>query len=364
MKNYFVFQNEEQIIDELKLKYNIENLPDGKTLFLTPLDDKKLDNFINLNELILKLKEKKNEDGNKYYKDITIKTYERLNIKLLDLIYAQEWIDRNKLPLIYYKDYEKIINYINNTNNLSLNEKKCIINAFIIFYKEIFTYNKNDIVLEKYEKLFNYLCEKQNIIRLNRQPTENEIKNKTSKKEIKDELDLYLKYFKLDEPYSNEDIKLLLLALYYYMPPIRQHEYINCLVNGLSDDKNDNYIDWTNNKFIINNHKTQRIYKGKNLDIPLELMEIIKKIINKIPNADYLLCKKDGTKNTSSNISHIFASIFSNNDKTITNNIVRKSIISETLLNCDIDTQINLANACSHNSNTQFRDYAIYNRKQ
>lgn len=364
MKFYYVFSDEnDSILNHIDLNYDKLVLPDGKTVVLTK---KKLESEldeVDLSDAIQKIRERKYESGVLVYKESSVKIFERNNSKLLNLVYGNDWIDRTKLPLKYYKDYDKLLTYLNN-NKLSNNECMGMLKAFMAFSRVLLNNDslENKYILDKYDKRLKYYKNVDMANRVNRDLSEKEINNKVSRKDVADMFNLYFNSFKDDDAYSNQDIKLLLLGFYHYLPPLRQNEIINCLAWGSSDNKEDNYIDWDNKKLVVRNHKTYQTYSNKVIDLPEELLSLINRVRSKIPGGKYLLCRHNGAKNESSNVSHIIASIFSVHNKRVTCNILRKCLISERIKDASADEKAKLASICGHNTTTQYIDYGVYNR--
>lgn len=121
--------------------------------------------------------------------------------------------------------------------------------------------------------------------------TDNEKTNWISQKEIKnkyDELIEEAKYIKGKITKEDYDIilKIMVLSLYTLIPPRRNKDYQDMyIVKGeLKDnDMNKNYLLLDKNKFIFNNYKTKGTYKSQEIDIPKELMRVIKYYITKHP---------------------------------------------------------------------------------
>lgn len=107
----------------------------------------------------------------------------------------------------------------------------------------------------------------------------------------------------------------LVLSLYVLIPP-RRNDYLKMLIllEPTEMNKEYNYLDVKNKKFIFNNYKTAGTYKEQTIDIPKELMDVInlylkfrKDKVNLMP----FLVKPDGTAFESINaITRILNKIF------------------------------------------------------
>ncbi len=79
----------------------------------------------------------------------------------------------------------------------------------------------------------------------------------------------------------------LVLALYTYLPPRRNMDYqdMKVVLGGLTKDspKNVNYLDMFKNQFVFNRYKTAGATGQQIVDIPEELMEVIKEYLRVHP---------------------------------------------------------------------------------
>jgi len=95
---------------------------------------------------------------------------------------------------------------------------------------------------------------------------------------------------------------LLLSSFYIYLEPRRsEYLYLRLSTNSIYPDMNYNYIDIKQKKLIFNNYKTKSTYGQQTLNIPDELMKIIKLYLkhNKIGNNENIFdfkTKSDITK--------------------------------------------------------------------
>ena len=91
--------------------------------------------------------------------------------------------------------------------------------------------------------------------------------------------------------FLNEFI-LFTLSAGIYFPP-RRLEWIHVKISRFDVDKN-NYIDFVNNLFVLNDYKTQNKYGQRSLLIPDELMTILKLFIERTKPEEYLLTNTQG----------------------------------------------------------------------
>lgn len=145
-----------------------------------------------------------------------------------------------------------------------------------------------------YDEYFKLLKDSNDLLKNNNTKSEKQNENWISQEEVnkihksyEDEVDKFIKKKKLTEKEYNILLSYLILSLYCLIPPRRSLDYIKMII-GNDSDKDFNYLDVNNNKFIFNNFKTAGTYKCQIIDIPNNLMSIIKL---------YLL-KRSGTKKT------------------------------------------------------------------
>lgn len=138
-------------------------------------------------------------------------------------------------------------------------------------------------------------------------------------------------------------LNLVVLALYVLIPPRRNKDYlIMKILNKEPIDNNYNYIDVKKKQFIFNNYKTKNTYGQQIINIPSELMEIIKKYLKYRKDAnlkssldDFLPQKKSSTFSSDNEFFLVkFNGQNLKSDNSITrilNNIFNKNISSSML---------------------------------
>jgi len=141
-----------------------------------------------------------------------------------------------------------------------------------------------------------------------------------------DALKLKLTNKKIDNKTLNEYSDLLLLALTsgIFIPPRRSLDWAELKIKGY-DKKNDNYI--LKNKFYLNKYKTAKTYGLETIDIPDELLNLLKKYISYLPSSqEYLFVNSKGEKINSVKIALTLNKIFGKN---VSINALRHSYITE-----------------------------------
>jgi integrase len=109
-------------------------------------------------------------------------------------------------------------------------------------------------------------------------------------KELNDNLKISKKI--TEEQYNNL-LDLVVLSLYVLIPPRRNADYLLMEITNINntEDKNKNYLDLKKEQFIFNVFKTSKKDGQLIVNIPKELLEILKKYIKNHP--DKMLLKKE-----------------------------------------------------------------------
>lgn len=103
----------------------------------------------------------------------------------------------------------------------------------------------------------------------------------------------------------------VILGLYVLLPPRRNKDYLQMKVSkdGKGLDDKYNWLDMKKNQFIFNNYKTEKTYGQQIIDVPAELMDILKKYNKyrkdddanlKSDSSDFLPQKRDSKRVSSS----------------------------------------------------------------
>ena len=87
-------------------------------------------------------------------------------------------------------------------------------------------------------------------------------------------------------------LNYLILSLYVLIPPRRNLDYVLLVISNDTTDKKFNYLDLAQKKFIFNNYKTQGTYDSVIIDIPDDLLKVIKSYMVKHPHKAKLNNKK------------------------------------------------------------------------
>jgi len=132
-------------------------------------------------------------------------------------------------------------------------------------------------------------------------------------KNIESEVEKFRTKKKLNESEYNILLNYVILSIYTLIPPRRSLDYIKMLI-GNDTNKDFNYIDINDSKFIFNNFKTAGTYKTQIIDIPNNLMSVIKLYLTKRKGIKsklpFLVNFKGEPLTTSSQMTRILNKIF------------------------------------------------------
>lgn len=268
--------------------------------------------------------------------DASIKTYLG-SIKKI----CRELFNSNTCSLMYFKDHQSVIEYLNEIKSVSTRKNTCT--AIIVLLKA----NNLDFivnVLPVYSNFQKELAEKQNDFYLDNEKTKKEKDNWVTQKEIYEkinELEKRIERKQTPRMYIDAFQQYLVLNLYTQLPPIRNdfalvkitHEK-NIDLEAL--DKATNYINFktkTDAEFIMCNYKTAKSYGVKVIPLPDTLTDILyrfqaakQKVFSR--EFDYLLINTTNLEPMKKNsltkyINKIFA------PKKVGTTLIRKCYLSE-----------------------------------
>ena len=311
--------------------------------------------------------EKHIRDCNKNITESTIKSYVANITKIIELF---KITDIN----IFYKDYEKIINFIKKEYSSSDNSQrnkltscnaiiKCLINDD----------NKTEIqkALEEYIKEINILREKIDEKLDTHIKSDKEKEGWLSKKEIKLISEKLLK--KVPEEIDDlEDLSKLrdyVLFVFYQLLPSRNdiafakfHYKDEIEMDNITKDKTLNYIilnkEDKNVLYVMNNYKTSKKYKSQILELGNSLYDILVDYKEKMKpfNKDNWFLLSNGGRNISkTTLSIIYSKLGSVIGKKTSIRTNRHIIISQHI---DIEKMENLARNMGHDTATAIKIYA------
>jgi integrase len=132
-----------------------------------------------------------------------------------------------------------------------------------------------------------------------------------------------------EEGYDNY-LDAVILGLYTLLPPRRNVDYLLMKVSkdGKDLDTKFNWLDMKKKQFIFNNYKTKKAFGQQILDVPAELMDLLKKYLKyKKEGEGYLLVKFSGERLKSDNaITRRLNKIF---DKNVSSSMLRHIYLSD-----------------------------------
>lgn len=167
----------------------------------------------------------------------------------------------------------------------------------------------------------------------------------------------------LKKLFNNYDVYYVLLCLYTMLPPLRSQDYCNSYLFDNSDEieNKENYLCLTKKKLIIKSSKTSKNYGTKEIDIPDDLINILKTFKEK-SGSEYVICSTKKKKLTE----HNFVSLFKDamNGKNISSSAMRKIFISEKVIdnNMKPEERKEVAKIMGHCLSTQTNTYSKYSK--
>lgn len=213
--------------------------------------------------------------------------------------------------LTFLKNSKKVLDFI---NNKSENTKRTYLISICTVLNLDPKYKKN------YDEYYKLLKESNGLLKNNTTKTEKQEANwmeqdeiTTIYKNLENETMKFKTKKKLNENEYNTLLNYVILSLYTLIPPRRSLDYIKMMI-GSDTDKNFNYLNINDSKFIFNNFKTAGTYKTQIIDIPDDLMMVIKLYLTKRKgiknNIPFLVNFKGDALTTSSQMTRILNKIF------------------------------------------------------
>lgn len=257
-------------------------------------------------------------------------------------------IDINK-----FNETSEILEFL---KTLEPNKRKTILSALVILtdkkefreqmLEDINKYNEEQHKQEKSEKQNDSWVESE------------EIKNliSTFEKEVK--LIYKKQNITMSDLQTIQNYIILCLLGGVYIPPRRSKDYVDFKIKNIDKTK-DNYIN--KNKFIFNSYKTAKTYGQQELEIPTELLKILKKWL-KINPTEYLLFDSNANKLSNVKLNQRLNKLFG--DKKVGVNQLRHTYLSDKYQET-IKTNTEMANDLNKmgSSMTQEKIYIKKNNK-
>lgn len=243
----------------------------------------------------------------------SLKTYGSVLKSLYEKVFGKEDIDYKK-----YDDTEKILHFL---KDVPFNKRKSILSALVIItdnkkYRELMLndikdYNSEIYKQEKTEQ------QKENWVDMG------EIKNIWE--DLKKNADLLYKKKDLKANDLQEIQQFIILSLLggIFIPPRRSLDFCNFIIAS-PDKQTENYLE--KNKMYFNSYKTAKTYGCQDIEIPKELLSILKKWL-KINPTKYLLFDNNNNQLSSVKLNQRFNKIF--NGKKVSVNNMRHTFLTD-----------------------------------
>jgi hypothetical protein len=315
--------------------------------------------------------EKHIRDCNKNITESTIKSYVANITKIIELF---KITDIN----IFYKDYEKIINFIKKEYSSSDNSQRNKLTACNAIIKCLVNDdNKTEIqkALEEYIKEINILREKIDVQLDKHIKSDKEKEGWLSKKEIKLISEKLLKKVpeEIDDLKDLSKLRDYVLFVFYQLLPSRNDIafskfYYNDEIDmdNISKDKTLNYLILNkkdkNVLYVMNNYKTSKKYKSQILELGNSLYDILvdyKEKMKPFNKDNWFLLSNAGRNISKNSLSIIYSKLGNVIGKKTSIRTNRHIIISQHI---DIEKIDNLARNMGHDLATAIKIYAKRNK--
>jgi integrase len=263
----------------------------------------------------------------------SIKTYVSTLKNLYKKIYNED--DEEDMDLNKFKDDVKILNFL---KDLEGNKRKSVLSSLVVFCGD------NDCA--KYRELMLNDAKEYNEKQKENKITEEQKENWITQEKIKEIFNKHeeeaKKLFKLKThtPQQLQTIQnfiIICLMSGIFFPPRRSLDWTEFKIKNIDKEK-DNYLEKKN--FVFNTYKTAKFYKQQKIEVPQELLKILKKWIAINPT-DYLLFDSNNNQMTPIKLNQRNNKIY---DGKISTNILRHSFITDKFENKKISTLKNLEN--------------------
>ena len=145
-----------------------------------------------------------------------------------------------------------------------------------------------------YDSYYSLLSQMNADLKVNTSKSESQEKNWLNYDEIRKIYDSY--ELPTEKKLKKKDFinlrNFMIFSLYMLIPPRRNKDYQIMYISNDMTDKDKNYLDLKEKKFIFNNYKTKKTYQTLEQEIPDELMKVIHLYLKHSPNAKDLKKKK------------------------------------------------------------------------
>ena len=249
-----------------------------------------------------------------------------LNAYLSNIRKVFKEVFKNDIDIKHLNQFVKVKKYLDKLNPAT---RKNVMTALMVLLK---AFDTKKGTLNKYQKYFEVLVTdyENNYDKQTKSEKENKnwITQEQLNKKIKD-LDNKITQFDMSKLTNNqEDIiqQHLLLILYTEIPPMR-NDYAQMKVYHNKEVKGENYIHLKKKLIILNKYKTSKTYGEKKIDIPNNVIKIIRRWVNITENEYLLINIRDRNPMTNNGLTKYLNKIFK--PKKVSTTLLRKLYLSE-----------------------------------
>jgi len=214
-----------------------------------------------------------------------------------------------------------ILDFVNKPET-TINEKDNLLKGFL---KCLEAYDIDTTVyLEKFQPLMTDLKYDKEF----QEASEKEEENKLSKADL---IKLREEWKgKLTDKFTKFDLYYVLLSLYTYMQPLRSQDYVNSFLSIIERkdllECKQNHVSLETKKLYLFDYKTVSCYGTRIIDLPNELIQILKEFKEK-SSSQYVICSPKGNKLEANSFNRLFHE--ATKGKQFSCNMARKCFVSE-----------------------------------
>ncbi len=305
---------------------------------------------------------------------------QKVNIKTedLELLFKTAKV-KEGTKLVYLQSFRRIINNVfeskRPTNEILLNSQEKIMN----FLKDITLTSQKTVLngylncleilkldTKEFRKVFNTMAKTVDESRVLSKANETEEENHMTMKELEDLRDSIK--LKITDQFTKFDTQYLLLCLYTMLPPLRGEEYYSSQLFNDSNkvkwnnvnENNINYLCLTKKQLILSKYKTEATYGKRIIDIPDDLIKILKEYKLK-SKSKYVVCTVGNKQFSKQNFKNF---LNATTEKKISSSMIRKIYLSEKNdSNFTAEERKKTALIMGHDVSTAFTKYTKFSEK-
>ena len=235
-------------------------------------------------------------------------------------VFKLDWLitDFQDYPMYYTNN---VLEFVNKPE-ITVNEKDNLLKGFIKCLEALDIDTK--VYLEKFQPILTDLKYDKEF----QEPSEKEEENKLSKADLIKLRDEWKG--KLTDKFTKFDLYYVLLSLYTYMQPLRSQDYVNSFLSIIERkdllEGKQNHISLETKKLYLFDYKTVSCYGTRIIDLPNELIQILKEFKEK-SSSQYVICSPKGNKLEANSFNRLFHE--ATKGKQFSCNMARKCFVSE-----------------------------------